>query len=402
MNLVKDTSKCCGCNLCSVVCTHNAISMEPDRYGYLSPRIEQEKCVNCGLCEMKCPLQNNATVNSSVAAYAASYNNVESIKNSSSGGIFFALAEPFIEQGGVVCGTAVTEKFNVEVVAIESKDELYRLQGSKYVQSSMGVIYKTIKQYLSNGKKVLFCGTPCQVAAVKNYIGVNENLLLVDIVCHGTPNNQFFKDYIKTEEGKKEIEIKEFKFRDKKYGQDVKGSMLFSQNGIEKNKCVYNYESSYYSLFLKGITFRDSCYKCPYAQNERVGDITICDFWGIDEVQPTVYKTMKEIGADAISGVSVNTEIGAHYFEQIEKNLIVHKVKFSDIALNNPQLNHPFDECNQDLRQKVLALYANQGYPAVDSYYYSTFKKAIMVRKIAKHFPMKLKKILVEIRDSRK
>lgn len=402
MNLVKDTSKCCGCNLCSVVCTHNAINMEPDKYGYLYPRIEQEKCVNCGLCEMKCPLQNIATVNSSVAAYAASYNNVESIKNSSSGGIFFALAEHFIEQGGVVCGTAVTEKFNVEVVAIESKDELYRLQGSKYVQSSMGDIYKTIKQYLSNGKKVLFCGTPCQVAAVKNYIGVNENLLLVDIVCHGTPNNQFFKDYIKTEEEKKEIDIKEFKFRDKKYGQDVKGSMLFSQNGIVNNKCVYNYESSYYSLFLKGITFRDSCYKCPYAQNMRVGDITICDFWGIDEVQPTVYKTMKEIGADAISGVSVNTEIGARYFEQIENSLIFEKVKFSDIALNNPQLNHPFDECNQDLRQKVLALYSDQGYPAVDSYYYTTFKKAIMVRKIAKHFPIKLKKILVEIRDSRK
>lgn len=402
MNLVKDTSKCCGCNLCSAVCAHNAISMELDRYGYLYPQIDQEKCVNCGLCEMKCPLQNIATVNSSVAAYAASYNNVESIKNSSSGGIFFALAEHFIEQGGVVCGTAVTEKFNVEVVAIESKDELYRLQGSKYVQSSMGGIYKTIKQYLSNGKKVLFCGTPCQVAAVKKYIGVNENLLLVDIVCHGTPNNQFFKDYIKTEDGKKEIEIKEFKFRDKKYGQDVKGSMLFSQNGIEKDKCVYNYESSYYSLFLKGITFRDSCYKCPYAQNERVGDITICDFWGIDEVQPTVYKTMKEIGADAISGVSVNTEIGARYFEQIENSLIFEKVKFSDVALNNPQLNHPFDECNQDLRQKVLALYSDQGYPAVDSYYYTTFKKAIMVRKISKHFPMKLKKILVEIRDSRK
>ena len=301
-----------------------------------------------------------------------------------------------------MCGTAVTDNFNVEVIAVENKDELYRLQGSKYVQSSMGVIYKTIKQYLSNGKKVLFCGTPCQVAAVKNYIGENENLLLVDIVCHGTPNNLFFKDYIKTEEGKKEIEIKEFKFRDKKHGQGPQGGVVFYEKGIKKTKCVYNYESSYYNLFLKGITFRDSCYKCPYAQNMRVGDITICDFWGIDEVLPTVHKTMKGSGADAISGVSANTEIGAHYFEQIEKNLIVHKVKFSDIALNNPQLNHPFDECNQELRKKVLALYSDQGYPAVDSYYFTTFKKAIMVRRIAKHIPMKLKKKIVEIRDRKK
>ena len=111
---------------------------------------------------------------------------------------------------------------------------------------------------------------------------------------------------------------------------------------------------------------------------------------------------MKENGAEAISGVSVNTEIGVRYFEQIENSLIFNKFKFSDIELNNPQLNHPFDECNQDLRQKVLALYSDQGYPAVDSYYHATFKRAIMVRKIAKFIPVKLKKKIVEIRDRKK
>ncbi len=201
---IKNKRQCCSCAACISICPKKAIKMKKDEYGFEYPVVNKDKCINCGLCKKSCAyINNNENKNIEKKVYAAVNQNDEQLNISSSGGVFSAISTSFIKQGGVVYGCSmevIDEKLTPIHIRIDELSSLIKLQGSKYVQSNMETIYRNIQLDLKEGKKVLFSGVPCQVAAVKNYLKtINisaEKLFTIDIICHGTPSSNFFQNYI--------------------------------------------------------------------------------------------------------------------------------------------------------------------------------------------------------------
>ena len=213
------------------------------------------------------------------------------LKNSASGGMFSAIAESFLSDCGYVCGAAMDFEENVADVRhiiIHSVDELYRLQKSKYVQSSTDKVYKELQTLLKNGEKVLFSGTPCQVEAAKSIAKrAGGKLYTIDIICHGVPSQRFFNDFIACEAEKRKMKINSLDFRDKKHGWGEKGTIVGANiKGDVIESSIATDTTSYYYYFFNGEISRECCYHCPYAQKQRVGDVTVGDYWGIEQYNP--------------------------------------------------------------------------------------------------------------------
>jgi len=388
-----EKSLCCGCNACTLVCPTGAITIKTDDFGFAFSNIDAYSCVNCGACEKVCPAMNKPDFSGSFeqTAFAASSLDISS-KESSSGGIFALLAKHTLSDGGVVFGTTLDENFDAKVIEIEKLDDLPKLQGSKYVQSDMGNVYNNIKQKLKEDTAVLFCGTPCQISAVRNFIGENAKLFLVDIVCHGVPSNQMFKEYIDLEGKKTKSNIVDFKFRDKKYGQDTVGKIVYKN----KTKKLRSFESSFYANFLSCNIFRESCYKCRYADIYRPGDITLCDFWGVAEMEPSIVDECNKANITGISGVIINTKKGEQIFEKIKKNIVYKATQVKKISKYNPNLKSPSHIGKN--REIILDLYQKSGYKAVDSYYHNQYRYINLIKKIYHIMPNSFKKIISKIR----
>lgn len=394
-----ESSKCCGCGACKFVCSKGAIRLKEDKYGFVVAEIDEDLCVKCGACKKVCPFENRPLVNNTLlTAYAGANKNSSAIKEYASGGIFYTIAQCILSEGGIVYGTAYDTEFNVKVIFAETKEDLKQMLGSKYVQSSLADAFSYIRQDLETNRTVLFCGTPCQVAALRNVFGKYENLFLIDIVCHGTPNNRFFKDYISFLQKKNGYTVKELRFRDKKYGQDTKGSIVIKTKDKLKRIPLFSFESSYYSLFLKGAIFRESCYQCPYASKQRVGDISICDFWGIDQHFPEVHRELRQAGLNTISGIVVNTEKGTGLIQKVNEDLFLKPVSYEGMRKENPQLNAPF-KMDSQLRATFLSLYVEKGYAAVDKCFHKEYRTSIIIRRIARLFPKSVVKAVVAIKE---
>lgn len=273
-----DKIKCTGCGLCNNICPFGAIEMKADDEGFLRPNIN-DKCVNCGLCAKKCPiLSKQLNLNKSFKSYAVWAKNSLREKGSS-GGIFPAISEYIVSNGGVVFGAGFEKGCrNLVYMKAESKSELAKLYKSKYVQCDSGLIYKTVKDYLDNNKLVLFSGCPCQVDALKSFLNKSyENLYTIDILCHGAPSPYAYNKFLdEISKGKK---ISNVDFRDKKPGWGTLIRVDFEDGSIHHD--LYN--GNYFRSFLSGINMRESCYTCPYSQEHRVGDLTLGDFWGVSE-----------------------------------------------------------------------------------------------------------------------
>lgn len=200
MVLAKTEKDCCGCGTCSIVCPKHAIKMVENQRGFLYPKVDESTCISCGACHKVCAFQNIQETNVPQKVYAIARKNRELLKKSASGGVFAGFAEAVIQHGGVVYGAALLQKQGTLVpchIAATSQEELERLYGSKYVQSSLNDSFRLVKQQLDAGRYVLFSGTPCQIAALRAYLCRNyENLLTMDIVCHGVPSAKMFQDYI--------------------------------------------------------------------------------------------------------------------------------------------------------------------------------------------------------------
>lgn len=390
IQLFKNKYRCCGCNACEMICGKKAITMIEDEYGFRFPQIDTEKCVGCGSCQKVCCINNEVELCKPGTVYAASYKNKDISAKSASGGIFAALAKQVLTEGGIVFGSAYTKQFDVEVISIEKIEDLPRLQGSKYVQSSMNSSFLKIKSELQTGRTVLFCGVPCQVEALKRFLGRSyENLLLVDIVCHGVPSNRMLKDYLAFLADKKQMEIQSIQFRTKTKGQNVYGEIAYRQEPL------ISYKSSYYKLFLNCQTFRDSCYHCKFAGTKRPGDISLCDYWGIEDEHPDFVKEVEKEGLAGISAIMLNTNAGIAFFERLKQEFLLRESTVEQVAKHNPQLQAPSVETAE--RKQVLDCYRQRGYQGVDDFYFKKYRMKILTSDIGQVLPNSWKKKILQV-----
>lgn len=298
-------------------------------------------------------------------AYAANCGKQEWARGSSSGGVFTAIARDVLKNGGIVVGAAWSKDWKrVTHIGIDRISELHRLQGSKYVQSDMSRTYSLIEKALANGKLVLFSGMPCQVAAVKNRFQGDGKLLTVDLVCHGVPGEKLFSDYFSWLESIRWGKISSICFRNKRYGWDTPcGNYEIRRFGRIYKEILDTAFSSYFALFMRGEIYRKVCYCCQYAKKERVGDISICDFWGIEEECPDLLKKIDK--SDGVSGLLVNTSEGERLVEV--PKLMKYPVEISAVMAHNNNLNRP--SVYTELRKYVLQAYETDGWKGVEETY---------------------------------
>lgn len=282
MQILDDMNDCTGCSACFNVCPKAAIEMKSDVEGFKFPVIDADKCVNCGLCREVCPVVSARFENSVAPACYAAQGSDELRAASSSGGAFGILAESVLKEGGAVAGAVFREDWTVEHVVVDKMDELWRLRGSKYMQSDMGNCYRQVKTLLDKGTRVLFSGTPCQVAGLRSFLKKDYgNLYCLDIICYGVPSAQMFLESLRENFGS-EKNVDFFTFRNKTNGWNRWHSLKISAGGSEQIIEGKNYP--YMASFLKNLCLRPSCGRCRFNRLPRQGDLTVGDFWLVDNV----------------------------------------------------------------------------------------------------------------------
>lgn len=315
---------CTGCAGCINACPVNAISMQTDPEGFLYPIVNEEKCVECKKCVETCPVLTYENKNREEPEILAVRAEDEVRAVSSSGGVFTVLAEEILAEGGVVCGAAFDKDMALRHMLVEDKAELKILRGSKYLQSNVGDVYARIKNILAQGKKVLFSGTPCQNAALRNIIGGNpDNLILVDILCHGVPSQTLFSQYLReVAEGKK---VRKVNFRSKQFGWQSGKILIEFDDNTEYIGDVKN--DAFEVGFYRNLTLRKACSECKYSAYPREGDISVGDFWGISQIDAS------QNDGKGTSIVFLNNEKGKKAFKKAEKKFYkVHEYSFKDIG----------------------------------------------------------------------
>lgn len=336
-----EPQKCTGCQLCVNVCPFSAISVTQDREGFIVPVIINDLCKECGKCAKLCPSINPISKNyprDSVLCLSKD----KIIKGSASGGFFVTIAKYVITRlNGVVFGVILDEDFICKHAKAKTLDELIPMQNSKYIQSDINTVYAQAKKYLLQNRYVLFSGTPCQIAALKSFLSKDyDNLLAVDVVCHGVPNQKFWKKHIEHLKEKGKLISYTFRNRDNKNTLDPtsrvsrRGTLeatVVASKGIDKKPAK---KDCYYCPFVKNESFRESCYNCQYAQNERVSDITMgdCDS---EKNYPDFYPY------ESKSIVLLNTEKSLKFWNSVHDQFEHTALDYKKEAAVNTPLSHP-------------------------------------------------------------
>lgn len=313
---ITNKENCCGCTACASICPHQAINMEPDTLGFLYPKVDTEKCIDCGLCEKVCAFHSNYDKSTNLPKpqiYAVRHKDMHEIETSRSGAAFIAISDYVLDQGGIVYGAGYTDHFRVVHKRATNKDERNEFKGSKYVQSDLRGIFPLIKEDLKQGLTVLFSGTPCQTAGLASYIGkrLRKKLILVDIVCHGVPAPYIWRDYLTYLEQKYKQPIIEVNFRDKsRIGWKGHLESFIFQDGSKKEFSTYTH------LFYRHIMLRPSCSECHYTNFNRPSDFTLADYWGWEKLSSDF-----NIDNKGCSLLLVNTPKGMNIFEMQKKEL---------------------------------------------------------------------------------
>lgn len=349
---IEEKKNCCGCNACVQVCPRQCIAMQEDNEGFLYPHVDEEICINCHLCEKVCPALNQSKPREPLKVYAA-INKDEKIRmESSSGGIFTALAERIIDESGVVFGACFDNKWDVVHDYVETKEELRRFRGSKYVQSRIEDNYRKVESFLKAGRKVLFTGTPCQIAGLKLLLGKSyDNLLAVDFVCHGVPSPGVWRRYLKEEIARqcdrkntvlprpiheKDVRVDNISFRNKTLGWKKYSFALdlSTTNGSGEKFSFCSRMSLNENIYLKGflanLYLRPSCYKCPIKYGKSGSNLTLGDFWGLQSVMP-------ELDDDkGMTALLVNDTHGKDWVDNVEIDLW--ETNYESVLKGNPSL----------------------------------------------------------------
>ena len=370
---------CCGCSVCQEICPVNAITMTADEKGAIYPKIDNDKCILCYKCQQYCssklpdlPLYNKKIF------FGYNINHAQEQK-SSSGGVFSALATNVLEKGGHIYGAAwcyTIKGLSVNHICVTKKQDLYKIQGSKYTQSRTDNIWEEIKNKLDNGMLILFSGTSCQIASLKKYLKKDyQTLYTVDLVCHGVIGETVFQDYVSYLENKNLIKINEFSFRrkdcDTPYVVTVKGK---KNNGDSKEIVEKLKDSVYFRLFMWREGYRESCYNCQYASMNKPADVTLGDYYPNEEELQQMNGNQRQY----YSFIMCNSIKGEQLIEQSEK-----LIKLAKIDVNRAMERH-FNLCHASfpIKPKAWNIYKKKGF--------SSLKRYIIFRDMVLFVPKKI------------
>lgn len=341
MKEICSKNRCTGCASCFNVCNKGAITMIEDNCGYIYPQIDQNLCIDCGLCTKVCPVDTIVALKYPKSCYAATVKSDKELASCSSGGIATELSRYVINNGGIVYGCTGKDIKNVHHIRIDKIEELELLKGSKYVQSFIGEIYKNIKKDLQTGKFVLFVGTPCQVAGLKGFLRQYDypNLITADLVCHGVPSQKMLNDNI-AYYNKKNEDISVW-FRQKEqnsYKSEIIWKIVYGwyykTNHMETSHRIKYYKDPYMLGFLAPLTLRINCYTCRYANISRCSDFTLGDFWGLN-------KDAGFINGKGVSMVLVNTDKATNIWSTVSKQCVYVERDIVEAQKGNGQLQAP-------------------------------------------------------------
>lgn len=334
---------CCGCTACYHICKQKAITLQQDRLGYFYPIIDTSKCVKCGLCDRVCPMLNNGQKlkDPYPQCYGLKNKDKDIRLSSSSGGAFSLLANSIINMGGVFYGAIYDSDMKVIHACSDDVKDIQLYRGSKYVQSDLNGCFKDIKTQLSS-KTVMFTGTPCQIQGLKNYLcKPYDNLITVDLICHGVASPFLFADYIKylNKKYRKRVTYINMKDKKKRGWRHSSVAVYFADGSVSRDNF---YTRFWRRLYGSRLTMRPSCTCCPFTSMKRCSDITIGDFWGVDNKYPSFFED------NGVSLCLINSDKGERIFSSIKSGADIMKVKPQDClqqALNHPVMgNKCFDE----------------------------------------------------------
>ena len=357
---VKNKKDCCGCSACVQICPKECIAMEFDNEGFLYPKVDEVKCINCHKCETVCPVINRYSPREPLLTIAAKNYNKKIVNISSSGGVFDLLAHEILNKGGVVFGAKLNEKMQVVHDYVEKYEDLNPLRGSKYVQSDINGTYLKVKAFLKQKRSVLFSGTPCQISGLKHFLGKDyEGLYLVEVICHGSPSPGIWKEYINQQsqkiskvahnatDGKNMVLSLSLEdtpvftgvnFREKNgYSWEKFGFVIRGKSALkaDKNLVLLSdicFNNTYIKGFLSDLYLRPSCYQCPTRCLSSGADITLGDYWKIKDFHPKFYDK------NGVSLVLINSNKGQDLFEQIRGKMDFIKSSYANAVRVNPVL----------------------------------------------------------------
>lgn len=323
-----EKKECCsGCHACANICPQKCIEMREDEEGFLYPYVDVSKCVECKLCEKVCSIINHKEPVNESKAYGCINKDEKVRMQSSSGGVFTLLAEYIINKGGSVYGAAFDGDFEVEHIEIKDKKDIGKLRGSKYTQSKIGNTYSKVKQELEAGALVYFSGTSCQIDGLISYLQKPyDNLICQDIICHGVPSPKVWRKYLREKNVQYRGKPQKVNFREKTSGWNQYSMQIdYSDNSY---RCYYG-DNAYMKAFLKNMDLRPSCYECHSKSLKRKSDITLADFWGIDNICSEMNDNK------GVSLVLVNTRKGQKLFEAIRDNMDYKSVNLQEALQYN-------------------------------------------------------------------
>lgn len=331
--------KCVLCGACVNICPVSAISFENPYLDFDYPRINKDTCIHCNQCERVCPIiESKGRLDKEYPVAFAAKSTEESIRaRSSSGGVFYELASRMLSDGGYVCGAVFDDEFHVKHIVSNNREDLIRMMGSKYSQSSMGYCYREIQSKLDAGQSVLFSGCPCQVAGLRTFLKKDyQRLVIAELICHGVPSDRMLQAYIKMREKKYGSKLKSLEFRNKAKGWHRSSvRMEFENNRVYiKQKTA----DAYVNGFLGGVTMKAACYQCPFRNFSAGSDIILGDFWGAEAELP-------EDDNKGTSAVIVETERG---MEMLNKcNIVISPVQVETVVKYNKSLIQSAEQNNQ-------------------------------------------------------
>lgn len=380
---ISANDKCCGCGACASICPKAAIILSESEYcGFVFPTVDHEKCLDCNLCTKVCPELSFPNSAMPLITLAVKCKDHSDYMTCASGGAATLLSRYFISSGGVVYGCSLKNYNTIRHIRVDREEDLEKLKGSKYVQSDMGMVYSNVKNDLRSGLNVLFIGTPCQVGALKNYLQHSwDNLFTVDLVCHGVPSQAMLRNAV-------QIEMEKSRGLDENTTVNFRWKMEYGiQFGIQYGnhgkiiKSVPAHRDPYMTAFINRLSYRESCYQCIFARTERVGDVTIGDFWGLGKVNPSEL--------DIKSGVSlllVNTLKGKKLWESVKDNFIFEERMLEEAVGGNKPLQRPTERPYN--RDKFTHIFNTKGIDRASFYCNSRYRfERTMVMKTIRRIP---------------